>query len=114
MVVPVPLCGLCVLVPRDRALDVRRHSMTTRKIIWGYCLITLYSVAPILCVLISSGIASATGSRLDEAGAHLCIILGVDVGGVLAAMFVCGWFMLVTIPTGLIAMLIFTIVWIVQ
>ena len=88
--------------------------MTTRKIIFTYCLIFLYSVAPILCVLISSVVASAAGSRLDEGGSHPTYVLGVDVGGVLYALFVCGWFMLLTVPTGFIAMLIFTIIWVVR
>jgi hypothetical protein len=88
--------------------------MTTRKIIITYCLIILYSVAPILCVLISSAVAAAAGSRLDEGGSHPTYILGVDVGGILAVMFVCGWFTLVTVPTGLIAMLVFTIFWVVR
>lgn len=87
--------------------------MSAKKIILIYCLIVLYSVAPILCVIISSGIALATGSQLDESGSHPCIICGVDVGGILVTMFVCGWFSLVTIPTGLLAMLAFTVVWII-
>jgi len=84
--------------------------MTKRKIIWIYCFILLYSFGPLLGVFLACGIASATGSRLDESGVHPCIIHGVDYGGALLDLFVCGFFMFLTIPTGLLAMLIFTVV----
>jgi hypothetical protein len=79
-----------------------------------YLGIVLYTVAPILCVLIASGIAYVTGSRLDEGNAHPCIVLGIDIGGLLYVLAVSGWFMFFTIPTGLLALLIFTIIWIVR
>lgn len=84
--------------------------MTKRNIIWIYSIIILYSLGPLLCVLISCAIASATGSRLDEAGVHPCMIHGVDFGGVLSTLFVSGWFMFLTIPSGFLAILIFTAV----
>jgi len=75
-----------------------------------YILIVLYMVAPILSVLIASSIATATGSRLDEGGSHPCIIFGVDIGELLYAMGVAGWFAFVTFPTGLLAILVVIIV----
>ena len=39
------------------------------------------------------------------------MVFGTDIGGTLNFMFVCGWFMFLTIPTGLFAMLIFTVAW---
>ena len=60
-------------------------------------------VAPILSVLIASAIATATGSKLDEGSSHPCIIFGVDIGELLYAMGVAGWFVFVTFPTGLLA-----------
>ena len=84
--------------------------MSTRKRVIIYCLIGLYSVAPILCASIAEGVASATGCRLDETSLHPCVVLGVDVGGLLNMMMLCGWFMIVTVPTGLLAMLVFTLV----
>jgi hypothetical protein len=71
-----------------------------------YFKILLYMVAPILSALIASGIAAATGSRLDEAGAHPCIIMGCDIGVLLSIMFAAGWLVLLTVPTGLIAILV--------
>ena len=84
--------------------------MSTRKIVFIYCLIAFYSVAPILCVLISSIVASATGSRLDESGSHPSIVLGVDIGGLIHFMFVAGWFAFFTIPTGFLTIVVFTVV----
>jgi len=77
--------------------------MRTAKI---YLLILLYMFAPILCVLLSSAVASATGSRLDEGTTHPCIIFGCDLGWLLYALFVCGWLAFFTVPTGLLAIVI--------
>ena len=71
-----------------------------------YLLILLYMLAPILCVLLASAVASATGSRLDEGNAHPCIILGCDFGWLLYALFVSGWFVFLTVPTGLLAIVV--------
>ena len=71
-----------------------------------YFWILLYMVAPILSVLVASGIANVTGSRLDEGDPHPCIILGVDIGVPLYCMLVAGWFVLITIPTGLLAIVV--------
>jgi hypothetical protein len=46
----------------------------------------------------------------DEASVHRCVILGIDIGGLLALMFVAGWFALATIPLGGGALLIWAAV----
>ncbi|MCE2754287.1 MAG: hypothetical protein LW720_20710 [Pirellula sp.] len=79
--------------------------MKTKNIIIAYVIIILYTIAPILSVMIASSIAQATGSQLDEGGAHPCIVFGFDIGGTLAIMFVMGWFALVTIPTGILSLI---------
>lgn len=85
--------------------------MTARIVIWGYVFLILYTISPILSVLISSAIAGALGAQLDEGSQHPAYLLGVDIGGLLSMMFVMGWLALVTIPTGLIALVAFTIAW---
>ena len=50
------------------------------------------------------------GCQVDEANAHPCMVLGHDIGGLLYDLGVMGWLMLVTIPTGAFALLIFTLV----
>jgi hypothetical protein len=84
--------------------------MKFTRILVMYAVLALYTVAPILSVFIASGVASHAGAKLDEGEAHPCIILGHDFGELLHAMFVFGWLALLTVPSGLLAMLVFTIV----
>jgi len=81
----------------------------TPKIVFVYAALVFYALAPILSALIASGIASAAGARLDEGSAHPCVILGHDFGDTLYAMFVAFWLALVTLPTGCLAIVAFTI-----
>jgi hypothetical protein len=83
----------------------------TRVVLTGYGLIILYTLAPVLSVLISSGIATALGAKLDESQTHPAYLLGINIGGLLSIMFIAGWLALITIPTGLLALVVFTIVW---
>ena len=48
-------------------------------------------------------IANAYGCKLDEGSVHPCVIKGQDYGELLYSLGVMGWFMLVTIPGGLVA-----------
>lgn len=81
----------------------------TKRIGCGFLLIGLWTFAPILSVLIASTVASGFGCQLDEGGSHPCMVAGTDLSELLYSMFVMGWFFFVTIPTGLIAALIFLI-----
>lgn len=74
-----------------------------------YVLLVLYTASPIICVLIASGIAGHYNCVLDESGAHPCMVGGRDIGGTLVTLFVTGWLMLLTLPTGGTALLIYTI-----
>jgi hypothetical protein len=84
--------------------------MSTRKIIFIYGLILFYAFAPLLSVLVCGVIASLAGCKVSEAGASPCPIFGFDMGGVLVTMFVCGWLMLLTLPSGLLFLVVFTII----
>ncbi len=79
-----------------------------RRVLLAYSLwflgIVLWTIWPIVCVVVASFVASSCGCELNEANAHQCVILGIDVGPVLYDMFVMGWLMLVTIPTGVAAL----------
>lgn len=68
-----------------------------------YVAIALVAVAPLIPVLLASAIASATGTRLNEAQAQPCIVLGKDISGLLYSMFMMGWFGMFTFPLGLLA-----------
>ena len=69
-------------------------------------------------VAVAGMIASANGCQLDEGSAHPCIVNGQDMGEQLYGMGVMGWFMLVTFPTGLLALAIYgailLVVWLVR
>ena len=84
--------------------------MSTRKIIFIYGLILLYAFAPLLSVLVCSVTASLAGCDVSEAGASPCPMLGFDIGGVLVTMLVCGWLMFWTLPSGLLFLVVFTII----
>ncbi len=69
-------------------------------------LIAGLAVAPFLSILAADAIAGHHNCTLNEGGAHPCVIGGVDLGGILAAMFVFGWAMFITVPVGAVAFLL--------
>ncbi|WP_196260330.1 hypothetical protein [Pelagibacterium limicola] len=62
--------------------------------------IVLVPLLPVISVIIASIIAETNGCRLDEAGSYPCVVMGRDLGSLLAVMFVLGWFALATLPLG--------------
>lgn len=98
---------------KHAARFVRLSSSRLRRpvgVMTVYLLIGLYTVAPLLSVLAALAIASATGSQLDEGGPHPAVVFGIDIGHALYTMFVLGWLSFFTIPTGLLALVAYTIV----
>lgn len=73
-------------------------------------LILLWIVWPIALTAVAGAIAAANGCQLNEAQINSCIVNGREMGDTLYTLGVMGWFMLVTIPTGLLALLIFLLV----
>ena len=88
--------------------------MNKKTIYSVYAAIVLFGIAPVLSVLISSGIASAGGCTLNEGSASACILLGVNLGGLLSGMFVAGWFTLMTLPLATGAFLLWSIILVVR
>lgn len=80
--------------------------LSARTMAWILVGIVLFALLPIFSVLAASGIASLADCQLNEAGTHPCVILGIDVGGLLAFMFVAGWLALATVPIGAVALVI--------
>jgi hypothetical protein len=79
-----------------------------RKFPWIWYVLALlpiaaFTLAPIASVMLCAAIASAHGCKVDEGSVHPCIINGHDYGELLYQLGVMGWFMLVTIPGGLVA-----------
>lgn len=77
----------------------------TRNI--GCLLIGLWTIFPIACVLAATAIAEAFGCQVDEGGVRPCTAFGRELGEQLHTMFVMGWFSFLTIPSGVVAGLIF-------
>ena len=72
--------------------------------------ISAFALAPIGSVMLCGAIANAYGCKVDEGSVHPCIINGQDYGHLLYTLGVLGWLMLVTIPGGLLAFVIWLIV----
>ena len=79
-----------------------------RQFPWVWYLLALFVIAafafaPIASVMLCAWIANAHGCKVDEGSVHPCIINGHDYGELLYQLGVMGWFMLATIPGGLVA-----------
>ena len=72
--------------------------------------IILFAFAPIGSVITCAWIANSHGCKVDEGSVHPCIINGKDYGHLLYTLGVLGWLILVTIPGGLFAFVIWLIV----
>src|SRR5262245_20592783 len=75
----------------------------------GWLLIALWTFFPILSALIASALASAFACQLDAGGTHPCMAFGTDIGESLYTLFVMAWFAFFTIPSGLVAAVIFLV-----
>jgi hypothetical protein len=72
--------------------------------------IVLFAFAPVGSVVTCGIIANAHDCRVDEGSMHPCIINGHDYGQLLYTLGVLGWLMLVTLPAGVFAFMIWLIV----
>jgi hypothetical protein len=84
-----------------------------RGLILGYVVVALFAGWPILSIAIAGTIASWNGCALHEGFKNPCIVGGSDIGGTLYAMGVMGWFMIATLPLGLAAAVLWTVIWLV-
>ncbi|MFL6198747.1 MAG: hypothetical protein ACJ76J_06205 [Thermoanaerobaculia bacterium] len=82
--------------------------MKRRTILIVYGIIVFWMLLPMISVFAASAIADASGCSLDEGGVHQCMVLGKDIGETLYTMFVLGWLFFLTVPTGLVALVLFT------
>lgn len=69
------------------------------RILWVLAIgLILFGVAPLVSVIVASGIASAHGCTLHEGFVNPCVIGGQDRGELLYQMAVAGWLMMLTLP----------------
>ena len=73
-------------------------------------LIILIALAPAGSVAACGLIANANGCKVDEGSVHPCIINGQDYGHLVYTLGILGWLMLVTLPGGLFAFVIWLII----
>jgi hypothetical protein len=86
--------------------------MTRRSKNIGYGIIALWMFWPLIPAFLASLIAVVARCDLDEGDAHACVVLGSDIGGLLYQMFVVGLISIGTFPSGLIALVVFSLfVW---
>ncbi len=83
-----------------------KRILSARGMAWILAAIVLFALLPIISVMASSGIAALGDCQLNEARTHPCVIVGVDVGGLLTFMFITGWLALMTVPIGAVALLV--------
>ena len=89
--------------------------MSTKRFPWipywiVLVLIIAFALAPIGSVVVCGVIANAFGCKVDEGSVHPCMINGKDYGHLLYTLGVMGWLMLVTLPLGALAFMIWLIV----
>jgi hypothetical protein len=89
--------------------------MSARRFPWAAYLVTfvvivLFATAPLLSVYVTYLVAESHGCTVNEATIHPCIVLGIDLGGLLYTTGVLGWFMLATLPLGGGALIVWLVV----
>jgi hypothetical protein len=75
-----------------------------------FFLIAMFALAPIGSVVIAGVIANSHGCHVDEGSLHPCVIGGKDYGETLYTLGVLGWLMLITLPAGAVAGLVWVVV----
>lgn len=80
--------------------------MTRRLMALWLFAILLFAGFPVLSVVAATAIAGMQGCALNEGNPQPCAISGIDVSGLLYSMGFMGWYGLVTVPLGALALLI--------
>jgi hypothetical protein len=91
---------------------MKRGSAPSKLIrIGGYGAVAsaIFAVLPIGIVLAVGIIGNVLDCVVDESGTSVCMLLGVDIGGMLATIGILGWFALITIPIGVVIGALFLI-----
>lgn len=64
------------------------------------------ALAPILALVIAELLTATLNCVVREAGPTNCLMFGVDIGNILALLYVAGWAGLLTLPTAGVASMI--------
>jgi hypothetical protein len=74
-----------------------------------YLVIVFLGVLPLLIAMLAGVIANLAKCELNEGSINPCVIAGRDVGKLLYAMGVGGWFTFMTMPAALLAAMIYSV-----
>ncbi|OUL59222.1 hypothetical protein [Pseudoalteromonas ulvae] len=64
------------------------------------------AIAPILALIAAELLSKTLNCVVREAGPTNCIMFGIDIGNILAVLYVAGWAILLTLPTAGVASII--------
>jgi hypothetical protein len=73
-----------------------------------YGILVSWTVFPIVCVLIVMAVSAICGCTMNEGSPTPCVVFGVDIGKPLYTLGVMGWLGIVTLPSGGIALALYT------
>ena len=79
--------------------------MPQQKTFWIYAFLVVYSLAPVLSLLVSLGVAQLQGCTLSVNEQSVCKVFGQDVSSLLLIGALLSTYAVFTVPTGLFAML---------
>lgn len=92
------------------AASLRRTRFPWLVYVFVLLFIGAITLAPIGSVVVAGIVANSNGCQLDEGSVHPCVIAGKDYGETLYTLGVLGWFMLLTLPFGAVAGLLWLVV----
>jgi hypothetical protein len=78
----------------------------------GAAIALALAVLPIAVTYAAGMVAAAIGCDLNEVAEHPCILLGMNVGPLLATMAQSIWLIAMTLAAGLLALIVLFFVWI--
>ena len=93
----------------DGAIDSIRRMERGRINAIVYGIIVSWAAFPLVSVLIATAVSAICGCTINEGSPMPCVIFGVDMGKVLYTLGVMGWLAIITLPTGGIAFVLYTI-----
>ena len=80
---------------------IRRRFPWSRYLL-AFVVIAIVMAAPVVVSVMSSDYAASHGCQIDEGSVHPCIINGQDQGELFYSLGMMGWFVLLTMPLGLV------------
>ena len=73
-----------------------------------YLVVVLLTLLPLLLSALASAIGNGLGCNINEGGTDECVRWGIHFGALLNVMFTSFWLALLTVPAGIIALLVLT------